>query len=109
MGQEVLSLNTTLLPAANIQATRDHFGEFPDEDIVNFGPGRTNVWCASPSSDPRDLPHVNLTFTEAVVVTGFLTGGFDGGLIDYITNFTIQYSYMGQAARDTMVRNNISN
>ena len=106
MGQDVLSLDTALLPAANINATiRDHFGNFPIDDIVNFGPGRTNVWCASPSSDPRELALVNLTFTEGVVITGFLTGGFDGGSADYITNFTIQYSYLGQAARETMVRN----
>ena len=100
VGQDVLSLDSMLLPTENITATRDHFGNFPGDDIINFGPGRTNVWCASPSPE---LPHVNLTFTEAVVVTGLLTGGYDGGTLDYVNNFTIHYSYLGQTASETMV------
>ena len=85
----VVSLDSSLLPISNVVASRETFS-WPDENFINFGPDRQDVWCAGTGS----LPYVNLTFLESVVVTGLISGGYtySSGNADYVNNFTIQYS-----------------
>ena len=50
------------------------------------------MWCASPLG-PN--PNISLTFSQPVLITGFIPGGFsnfDGSNKDYVTNFNLRYS-----------------
>ena len=85
---QIITRNTTLLSLSNITATRFH-GSFPPSYFGNFTPA---VWCASP---PGPNPNVSLTFSQLVLITGFIPGRFsnyDGSSQEYVTNFNLRYS-----------------
>ena len=88
---QIITTNTTLLSLSNITATRFYSNQpnyFPPSYFGNFTPA---VWCA-----PRGPnPNVSLTFSQPVLITGFIPGGFsnyDGSSQEYVTNFNLRYS-----------------
>ena len=84
---QIITRNTTLLSLSNITATR-FYGSLPPSYFGNFTPA---VWCAPPGPNPN----VSLTFSQLVLITGFIPGGFsrnDGSNREYVTNFNLRYS-----------------
>ena len=85
---QIISRNTTLLSLSTITATR-FYSDFPPSYFGNFTPA---VWCASPRA-PN--PNISLTFSQPVLITGFIPGGYsgnDGSNREYVTNFNLRYS-----------------
>ena len=88
---QIISRNTTLLSPSNITATRfynDRPNYFPPSFFGNFTPA---VWCAPQGPNPN----VSLSFSQLVLITGFIPGGYseeDGSGRKYVTNFNLRYS-----------------
>ena len=84
---QIISRNTTLLSPLSITATRS-FSTFPPRFFGNFTPA---VWCAPPGPNPS----ISLNFSQLVLITGFIPGGFarnSGSGREYVTDFDLQYS-----------------
>lgn len=83
--QYFISENHTLLPLENVAATSEH----QDGPASFFITPRTNPWCTSAEDATLPGQHINLTFTEPVVLTLIQSGGFFNG---YVNNFSLAYT-----------------
>jgi len=85
---QIISRNTTLLSPLSITATRS-YSNFPPRFFGNFTPA---VWCAPPGPNLS----ISLNFSQLVLITGFIPGGFarttSGSDREYVTDFDLQYS-----------------
>ncbi len=89
VGQEIISDNPSLLNTDNIIASSAR-SSLPAENIVNFDFYPTqSVWCTREVEDPK--PTIDITFSQPVVITGLLSGGYTytQGDLEYVTNFNI--------------------
>jgi len=87
-----ISLDPTLTPPDLIQASNAVFSLLQEENVLSFGcneNGNIETWC----TDKSDFsPSINITFSEPVMITSFLssgTGGFQSN--NHTTNFTVEY------------------
>ena len=64
---------------------------FEDDFFVNFGVSNsTAVWCTAPN-DPSSS--ITLTFTEPVVITAFVSGGYNlPPTYNYVDKFTVEFA-----------------
>ena len=83
--QRFISVNRTLLPLVNIQATDEDSRNNPLEYFTDVS---SNAWCTAAGNGTLPGLHINLTFTEPVVISLIISGGFING---YVDNFTIGY------------------
>ena len=81
--QQFISLDRNLLPLENLQASSE--GN-PAAFLVDPSNG---PWCTDRGNGTQPGHHVNLTFTEPVVITMIQSGGFVNG---FVNDFAVQYS-----------------
>ena len=85
---QIVTRNTTLLSPSNITATRYLNNFYPPGHFGNF---TRAVWCAPAGPNPN----INLSFSQLVLITGFIPGGYsrnNGSNREYVTNFNLRYS-----------------
>ena len=65
----------------------------PDDDLVDYGFDTQTTWCTDISSSNDLSPTIDISFTEPVLITGFLSGGYSYGNknFEYVNNFTVEY------------------
>ena len=82
----VISYDSTLLPVENLTASSEDI-EF-NPVILLFGRNNVpfNLWCSD--SDTGLDHHINVSFTQPVVITLMISSGFSNG---YVSNFTVEY------------------
>ena len=85
--QYFISENRTLLPLANAAATSEDAAG-PVTYFINSGTPN-NPWCTSAADATLPGHHINLTFTEPVVLTLIQSGGFFNG---YVNNFSLAFA-----------------
>ena len=88
---QIITRNTTLLSPSNISATRFHSDRPTFYPPSYFGNFTRAVWCAPAGPNPN----VSLNFSQLVLITGFIPGGYsdnDGSNREYVTNFNLRYS-----------------
>ena len=65
---------------------------YPDDYLVDYEFETETTWCTQTSNE--HFPTIDITFTEPVLITGILSGGYSytfSGNIDYVNNFTVEY------------------
>ena len=88
---QFLSYNTTLLPRQNVQASSEN-AEM--NTIDHFIMKSTEPWCSEFGEVFSPNLHINLTFTEPVVITFLESDGFYNNFVD---RFSIQYALGSEA------------
>ena len=88
---QFLSYNTTLLPRHNVQASSEN-AEM--NTIDHFIKKSTEPWCSEFGDALRPNLHINLTFTEPVVITFLESDGYYNSFVD---KFSIQYALGSEA------------
>lgn len=84
--QEFILRNATLLPPTNIQATSEDTLNNP---AMGFIQTTSPPWCTAEGEGTSQEHHVELTFTEPIVVEFLQSSGL---LQSFVSNFSIQYS-----------------
>ena len=112
----IVSYNESLLPRtsdnirAQIQFTS---GPLVATSFINYGPNHTDVWCA-PELENLPEPRITLTFTEAVVVMGIISGGHTyqiadlDGFREYVSSFTLEHSLRERGGDFSLYRANLT-
>lgn len=84
--QRFVSMDLSLLPISNVETSSEDTGFNPTSNFVSL---TTPPWCTAEGQGRNPGHHVNLTFTEPVVIHFLESGGFFNG---FVNNFTIEYS-----------------
>ena len=112
----IVSYNETLLPRspdnirAQIQFTS---GPLVATSFINYGPNHTDVWCA-PELESFPEPTITLAFTEDVVVTGIISGGYTyqtsdlDGFREYVSSFTLEHTLRERGGGFSLYRANLT-
>ena len=82
---QFLSFNATLLPRGNVQAT----SEDATNPVDHFITENTQPWCSKINDVHHPNLHINLTFTESVVITFLKSSGYYNA---FVKSFSIHYA-----------------
>lgn len=85
--QRFISISRELLPLENIRSTSESRFN-PTANFVNRGDAES-PWCTAPNLSTIAGQHVELNFTEPVVISMLMSGGF---VSTYVNNFTFHYT-----------------
>ena len=88
---QFLSYNETLLPQQNVQASSENAVL---NTIDHFIKKSTEPWCSEYGDGSSPNLHINLTFTEPVVITLLQSNGYYNNFVD---QFSIQYALGSEA------------
>lgn len=88
---QFLSYNETLLPHQNVQASSENADM---NTIDHFIKKSTEPWCSNFGDAFSPNLHINMTFTEPVVITFLQSAGFYNNFVD---QFSIQYALGSEA------------
>ena len=87
---QLLSYNRELLPLENVKATSEDEPNPLEQFVVAHG----NPWCSARNDVDSPNLHINLTFTEPVVVTFIESSGFYNA---YVDEFSIEHAPEAEA------------
>lgn len=86
LSRRVLSHDHHLLARGNVTASSADLVS-PAEHLVSRSNAPVRLWCSEPHAGQHH--HLNLSFTQPVVIEHVISAGFSNG---YVNNFSIQYS-----------------
>ncbi len=86
--QEFVSFNRNLLPLSNVRATSEDTGFNHAEDLVKYSSQDNPPWCSEADITMVTDHHIELNFTEPVVLTLMESSGYYDG---YVNSFAIEY------------------
>lgn len=95
--EQIVSLDTELLPRSSISSTSVPFSHRPASKITNFAINEFNVWCTTNRYYDNNT-YIQLNFASPVVITRLASGGYHTATyLRYVTNFTVEYSLSSSA------------
>ena len=106
--EQIVSLDTGLLPRSSINSTSVPYSNLPASNIINFAIDEFRVWCTNNRYYDNNT-YVQLNFTSPVVITRLVSGGYHTATyLRYVTNFTVKYSLSSSADNFTFFSTNAS-